>query len=160
MPGFWVSVPPKFDGQGYYVGPLPLAKGMGSIRGRQAKGPFKTSGTECWPPKMCQWIAALLMATSSIDTQDSYPVCQPEGGRLQGDHGPPRQCDILEGFKPFHDGGGLCSPGRWPHDRRLLAEGDKWSWLRNRLWEVACKHAGSELPNGYWWRERLQASPE
>ena len=33
----------------------------------------------------------------------------------------------------FHDGGGLCSPRRWPHDRRVLAEGDSWTWLRGRL---------------------------
>ena len=25
--------------------------------------------------------------------------------------------------RPFHDGGGLCSPGRWDRDRRVLPEG-------------------------------------
>ena len=50
--------------------------------------------------------------------------------------------DILEGQKPFHDGGGLCSPGRWPHDRRILAEGECWSWLRAKLFDIACTYAG------------------
>ena len=45
------------------MGLLPIAKGMGSIRARQSSGPFKTSGTEKWPAKMCQWIAAVLLAT-------------------------------------------------------------------------------------------------
>ena len=51
---------------------------MGSIRNRQAQGPFKTSGTEMWPAKMCQWIASLLLsawassaATASADVPDT-----------------------------------------------------------------------------------------
>ena len=56
LPTFCYLGAPSFDNQGYYTGPLPLAKGMDSIRGRQATGPFKTSGTECWPPRVCQWI--------------------------------------------------------------------------------------------------------
>ena len=39
--------------------------------------------------------------------------------------------------------GGLCSPGRWPPDRRSLADGDGWSWLRNKLFEKAVRRAGS-----------------
>ena len=156
LPAFCFSGVPTFDSDGFYKGPLPLAKGMGSIRSRHTSGPFKTSGTECWPAKMCQWIASLLFssweptaATATMEnpaatSEDiaSYPVCEPEGSRLLGGHGPPRFCDILEGQKPFHDGGGLCSPGRWPRDRRLLAEGDGWSWIRAKLFDIACTHAG------------------
>ena len=138
-----------------------MAKGMGSIRNRQAQGPFKTSGTEMWPAKMCQWISSLILsawassATTASegvpDTQlrkenetpletaeelaDTFPICQPEGDRILGGFGPPRICD--------HDGGGLCSPGRWPPDRRSLADGDGWSWLRNKLFEKAVRRAGS-----------------
>ena len=74
---------------GFYLGLLPMAKGMGSIRNRQSQGPFKTSGTEMWPAKMCQWI-------SSMYFRPGHPLLR----QLR-----PRE---------FHDGGGLCSPGRWP----------------------------------------------
>ena len=72
--------PPIFDKDGFYTGPLPLAKGMGSTRGRHTLGPFKTSGTECWPPRMCQWIASLLVSswvptatTAALETPMGYP---------------------------------------------------------------------------------------
>ena len=57
LPSFCFVGPPTFDSNGFYKGPLPLAKGMGSIRSQHTSGPFKTSGTECWPARMCQWIA-------------------------------------------------------------------------------------------------------
>ena len=47
------------------------------------------------------------------DNEEGYPICKPEGHRLQGGKGPPRSCETLLGHKDFHDGGGLCSPGRW-----------------------------------------------
>ena len=47
------------------------------------------------------------------DNDEGYPICKPEGHRLQGGKGPPRACETLAGYKDFHDGGGLCSPGRW-----------------------------------------------
>ena len=53
LPSFCYEGPPLFDDKGCYSGPLPMAKGMGSIRNRQAQGPFKTSGTEMWAAKMC-----------------------------------------------------------------------------------------------------------
>jgi hypothetical protein len=34
--------------------------------------------------------------------------------------GPPRKARHMGGDKPFHDGGGLCSPGRWPPGKRGL----------------------------------------
>ena len=34
--------------------------------------------------------------------------------------GPPRKARHMGGDKPFGDGGGLCSPGRWPPWRRRL----------------------------------------
>ena len=141
---------------------------MGSIRNRQAQGPFKTSGTEMLPAKMCQWIASLLLSawassatTASADVPDTqskegkettldtaeepvdtFPICQPEGGRILGGFGPPRVCDLSGGPRDFHDGGGLCSPGRWPRERRNLADSDGWSWLRHKLFEQAARRAG------------------
>ena len=64
----------------------------------------------------------------------------------------PRTCDLSGGPRDFHDGGGLCSPGRWPPDRRSLADGDGWSWLRSKLFEKAARRAGSveELEGEVW----------
>ena len=144
-----------------------MAKGMGSIRNRQAQGPFKTSGTEMWPAKMCQWIATLLLSawassasTASADVPDTQSKEDkeatletaeepadtfPEGERILGGFGPPRVCDLPGGPRDFHDGGGLSSPGRWPPERRSLADSDGWSWLREELErEVFRMAAGGE----------------
>ena len=34
--------------------------------------------------------------------------------------GPPRMARHIGGDKPFNDGGGLCSPGRWTPEKRQL----------------------------------------
>ena len=66
-----------------------MAKGMGSIRNRQAQGPFKTSGTEMWPAKMCQWIASLLLSAwacyDSFGGRARYPVEGGQGDQLRDD---------------------------------------------------------------------------
>ena len=52
-------------------------------------------------------------------------------------------CRQLGGGKPFHDGGGLCSPGRWPHHARSYADGPQWEWLRKRTLELILAKVGS-----------------
>ena len=93
-----------------------MAKGMGSIRNRQAQGPFKTSGTEMWPAKMCQWIATWLLsvwassaATASADVPDTHVE------RGQGGH--PRD-------------------GRWflPNMSAGRREDPGWFWAAESLW--------------------------
>ena len=127
VPDFCYVGLPTYDDDGSYVGPLPRLHGQPSVRDRATSGPFKTTGTEQWPIRMCQWIAAMLLdtcsapATTANDGQDAdkqtgasgngYPTCKPEGHRLQGGKGPPRSCETLSGYKDFHDCGGLCSPG-------------------------------------------------
>ena len=79
-----MRAPPLFDEKGFYSGPLPMAIGMGSIRNRQAQGPFKTSGTEMWPAKMCQWIASLLLsawASSATTASADVPDTQSKEGK-------------------------------------------------------------------------------
>ena len=112
---------------------------------RQAKGAFKTTGSEQWP-----WLCAsgfplccLLPAKDAVGEggaaapddklQDSFPINEPEGPRVLGGTGPPRFCRQLGGGKPYHDRGGLCSPGRWPHHARSYADGSSWDWLRDLL---------------------------
>ena len=130
LPSFCYEGPPSFNNEGFYLGPLPMAKGMGSIRNRSKPR------TEMWPAKMCQWISSMLLsswassATTASkgvpDTQsredketsretaekiaDTFPICQPEGARVLGGFGPPRTCDLPGVPRDFHDGGGLCSP--------------------------------------------------
>jgi hypothetical protein len=50
------------------------------------------------------------------------PVASPQAGVTVGWHGagPPRKARHMGGDKPFSDGGGLCSPGRWPPSKRRL----------------------------------------
>ena len=89
-----------YDEDGCYTGPLPRLQGGASMRDRAGTGPCKTTGTEQWPIRMCQWIAAMLLdactatATTANEEQeadklqgdeDSYPICEPEGHRLQGE---------------------------------------------------------------------------
>ena len=74
---------------------------------------------------------------------DTFPICQPENAKVLGGFGPPRTCDLPGGPRDFHDGGGLCSLGRWPPDRRSLADSDSCTWLRNKLFEKAARRAGS-----------------
>ena len=62
---------------------------------------------------------------------------------MLGGTGPPRFCRQLGGGKPFHDGGGLCSPGRWPHPARSYADGPQWEWLRKRTLELILAKVGS-----------------
>ena len=40
--------------------------------------------------------------------------------QASGGRGPPIKVAYKCGTRSIHDGGGLCSPGRWPPDRRLL----------------------------------------
>ena len=57
--------PPTYDNDGSYVGPLPRLYDQSSMRDRATSGPFRTTGTEQWPIRMCQWMAAMLLDTCS-----------------------------------------------------------------------------------------------
>ncbi|OLP78827.1 Polyadenylate-binding protein, cytoplasmic and nuclear [Symbiodinium microadriaticum] len=156
--------PPSFDADGYYEGPLPSGKPFGGMLQRRATGAFKTTGSERWPPRLCQWLAATLVHTclasattalegdqtepqlprDSTDAGPGYQVNQPEGSRLQGGFGPPRVCQQLGATKDFHDGGGLCSPGRWPASARNLASGSSWDWLREKSLQLILDKLGTQ----------------
>ena len=97
LPDFCYVGPPCFDATTAYSGPLPQLPGMPSMRDRATSGPFKTTGTEQWPIRMCQWIAAMLLDTCTAtattanegqelqEKEDSCPICETEGPRLKGD---------------------------------------------------------------------------
>ena len=111
MPDFVYEGLPSYDDQGYYKGPLPSAQGFGKMFQRQAKGAFKTTGSEQWPVAMCQWLSAMLLSSCLLPAkdavgeggaaapddklQDSFPINEPEGPRVLGGTGPPRFCRQL-----------------------------------------------------------------
>ena len=105
---------PRYDSKGCYTGPLPSAKGHGAMFQRQAKGAFKTTGSEQWPAKLCQWLSAMLVsaclhaANAAVGEGDhagheetlpssceAFPLNHPEGYRVLG--GAPRFCRQLGG---------------------------------------------------------------
>ena len=47
LPSFCYIGAPSFDNKGFYTGPLPMAKGMGSIRGGSPQDPSKPQGPRC-----------------------------------------------------------------------------------------------------------------
>ena len=69
--------------------------------------------------------------------------------RLLGGHGPPRRCHQNDGIKDFHDGGGLCSPGRW---RPLHAWSSAIQGKAGQLIRVLMRWLADKLDMG----ERLQ----
>ena len=82
-------------------------------------------------PTKCAKETVASEAAMATEEEAPFPTC-----------GPPRICKPVGEDKPFHDGGGLCSPGRWPHERRKLAEGRNWDWLRNSLFQATSDFAG------------------
>ena len=60
-----------------------------------------------------------------------------------GGHGEPRACRWKGLQAPFHDGGGLASPGRWPSSRRKKLQEEKWVKVRLQLRLEAVKRLGS-----------------
>ena len=146
MPDFVYEGLPSYDDQGYYKGPLPSAQGFAKMFQRQAKGAFKTTGSEQWPVAMCQWLSAMLLSSCLLPAkdavgeggaaapddklQDSFPINAPEGPRVLGG---------------YHDGGGaICSPGRWAHHARSYADGSSWDWLRDSMLKLVIAKVGSE----------------
>ena len=65
MPDFVFEGLPCYDSSGFYSGPLPSAQGCTSMLQRQAKGAFKTTGSEQWPAKMCQWLSASCLRSAN-----------------------------------------------------------------------------------------------
>ena len=122
LPSCCKQGPPVFDSEGFY----PLQRVPGKMV--HPSGPFLTTGTEQWPPALCTWSATHLMealetlpattasgevgASTSTPSEQPFPINPPEGPALLGGWGEPRSCPTVSGTKGFHDGGGLCSPGR------------------------------------------------
>ena len=90
----------------------PLERKPGRMQ--QSTGPFFTTGTEQWPP------AHLMDALETLPAATAYGET---------------------GAKSFQ-GGGLCSPGRWPPERRRHATDPHWDQLRRDMWEIVMEFVG------------------
>ena len=124
----------------------PLLRVMGAMFQRQAKGAFKTSGSEQWPAKLCQWLSAMLVSTclhaanAAVGEGDhagrgnlsAKPPRGPPGAGWAG-RDPPASA-TARGGKPFHNGGGQL------HHARSYADGPlQWEWLRERTLESSSR---------------------
>lgn len=54
--------PPQFDGNGWYLGPLPRRSGGAPLIGKH-QGVFKTAKSAAWPPALCRWTAWALLTS-------------------------------------------------------------------------------------------------
>ena len=115
LPAFVHEGAPTFDEEGSYLGPLPSSHHYGGLFQHRAEGLFATSGSERWPPRLCQWLAGLLVQTcldpASTATEGEvqeqhndddlgYVVNEPEGPPLlsaaRGPQGlPPKTLDLV-----------------------------------------------------------------
>ncbi|CAJ1376433.1 unnamed protein product [Effrenium voratum] len=131
---FMCTEMPKFDTAGVYLGPLPR-RHIPAMKQR-GHGGFATTGSEQWPSEMCKWVAEQVMTSWNSRSQkldegevtvhspvDQKEVKQP-GEQTTGSKQPQqaavpdtnqqriRRCRAPGNFRPYHDGAGLCSPGR------------------------------------------------
>ena len=73
------------------------------------------------------------------DTQGSQ--VDPTYPPFPGGQGPARQCVWKGMHTPFHDGGGLASPGRWKRGLRRYPQTCRWQALRSEVERVCREHA-------------------
>ena len=116
--------------------------------GGDGRGGFKTGPSAAYPPEMCRGLAQLLFEDFLLRVDLLPKITTPGDGAMlksrqevEADNEPDSELDEdgvpkppfgsgLLGFgrqlsirvngreKPFEDGAGLCSPGRWPPERR------------------------------------------
>ena len=55
--------------------------------------------------------------------------------------GPTRLARHMGGDKPYLDGGGLCSPGKWPPNKRWLPK--TLPLVKNQVWGTSARQSGS-----------------
>ena len=148
---------PKKDGM-----KVPLEKVEGPPLIGQSNGTFNTAASAAWPPELCKWVVETIVyafqrnSAQRRGVEDGAPLVEqtkendeekmeidPTWPLTPGGIGPARSCKWRGGTTPFHDGGCLSSPGRWPWGKRRYPEG-KWKELRRELEEKVTKFAGGE----------------
>ena len=69
-------------------------------------------------------------------------VSDPMNPPYKGGTGPPLACNWKGMKTPFHDGGGLGSPGRWSRGSRRYPEGEQWVNLRKNILDLVVRKLG------------------
>ncbi|CAE7693021.1 DSK1, partial [Symbiodinium necroappetens] len=126
LPSFVHEGAPVFDENGSYLGPLPSGRQYGGLFQHRAKGLFATSGSERWPPRLCQWLAGVLVETC-LD-----PASTATGGEVQEQR---NEEDLSYTINE--------PEGRWKPENRSLASGPSWDWLREKTLDLVLKELGS-----------------
>ena len=142
---------PYFDEEGFYQGPLSKTAcqctNLKSLARKSNKEAFRTSGSDIYPPRLDQAIAAAIMSHVENIKLHSSPTAGEKrksvsmksrleeidkkmfktGGTERPGWGQPIKCYYKGSHRTIHDGGGLCSPGRWPigSRREMKAERGK-----------------------------------
>lgn len=158
LPESFVQGPPTFDDQGFYTGPLRSRAAVRQLVGASGSA-FATTGTEQWPSNFCKWVATMVLqqflakqkispaiaGEGKLQNSDStdFPTLEPDGDKLTGGHGPPRQCQQPGKERQFHDGAGLPSMGRWDPDKRIW-NNTFWRELRKETMDLIVQHLGDE----------------
>ena len=141
--------PPVFNEQGFYAGPLERPTCSQTLT--RTTSAFATTGTEQWPPTLCKWVARLIVdrwhahtrSASSEGVRENttgvemervvnYPANLPESDKLVGEDGPPREVHVPGKDRPYRDGAGLVSMGRWDPEKRNWRMENFWETLRSR----------------------------
>ena len=65
-----------------------------------------------------------------------YPILKPDGDKITGGCGDPRQCQPPSKLRQFHDGARLSSRGRWDVHKRIWCETPFWQELREKKLET------------------------
>ena len=159
LPESFVQGPPTFDDQGFYTGPLRSRAAVRQLVGASGNA-FATTGTEQWPSNFCKWVATMVLqqflakqkispaiaGEGKLQNSDStdFPTLEPDGDKLTGGHGPPRQCQQPGKERQFHDGAGLPSMGRWDPDKRIWNNNTFWRELRKETMDLIVQHLGDE----------------
>lgn len=155
---------PTFDEQGFYVGPLPRQEGKAQLIGQQ-DGVFRTAAAAAWPPQFCEWVASSILTNYSgtmarrcvedggedkekdkeeeKEEEEVEDEIDPNFPPVMGGFGRARTCLWKGEEVPFHDGGCLLSPGRWPRGKRKYPGGE-WIAFREKLRKRIVLELGGE----------------
>ena len=99
--------------------PAKAARASTSAQATQAQevsAPFRASTSEL----VTQASGEAPSTWAQADGGSSSSSTWAQASQTRGGRGPPIKVTYKSGTRSLHDGGGLCSPGRWPPERRQL----------------------------------------
>ena len=123
----------SLQGMGFLQGTSdigPLTK-CGNLAGEDLSRPLLRPGSQAWRAQKCQEAAE-----KSTSEEDEDGVRRTRPGELMWGHGSPLQINLAGKKKPFHDGGGLPSQGRWHPKQRMVSESSLGANLRMRWLKI------------------------